>query len=128
MVASIVGLIFSIAMYAISLFFFHTSFINSYIFRIGTLVAGLDIVIAEHFSIWILWIFFLITAALVTVWSRPFSFRAVLTPCCRDDSLISNGAGVITKNAAFLKLSKHSDGFVGVFYLSSSSLHLSSSC
>ena len=70
MVTSIVVLIFSIAMYAMSSFFFYApSFINSFLLRIGTLVAGLDVVIAEHFSIWILWIFFLITAALVTVCS-----------------------------------------------------------
>lgn len=128
MVASIVGVIFTIAMCALSTPFFHIhSFINTHLLRIGALVASVDIVIGEHISIWILWIFFLITTALVTVCSQPSSFTAVLTPCYRDNFPISNGAEV-TKSAAFLRPSKHSVGFAGAFYPSSSSLRLSSSC
>jgi hypothetical protein len=78
-------------------------FINSYLLRLGALLTSLDIIIAEHLTIWILWIFFLITAALVTVCSRPSSFSAVLTPYYRNDSLISNGAEV-TKSVACLRL------------------------
>ena len=129
MVASIVGLIFSIAMCAISSFFFYIpSFINSCFLRLGTLAVGFNIIMAEIFFLAILWIFFLITSALVTVCSRPYSLGAVLTPCYRNNSLISNGAGVITKSAAFLRLSKHSVGFAGAFYPFSLSLRLSSLC
>ena len=49
-------------------------------------------------------------------------------PCYRDNFLISNGAEVITRSAAFLRPSKHSVGFAGVSYPSFSSLRLSSSC
>lgn len=131
MTASIVGVIFSLVMCALSIFFSHTSFLTPNLLRVslGTLLASVDmVVVGEHLGIWILWIFFLITAALVTVCSRPSSFSAVLTPCYRNNFLISNGAEVIIKSAAFLRLSKHSVGFAGVFYPSSSSSRLSSFC
>jgi hypothetical protein len=80
--------------------------------------------IGEIFSITILWIFFLITTSLVTVCSRRSSFSTFLTSYHRDNSPISNGAEVITKSAAFLRLLKHSVGFAGACYPSSSSLRL----
>jgi hypothetical protein len=77
------------------------------------MIASFDIVVAEHLGLWVIWIFLLITAALVTVCSRLFPFSVVLTPSYRDNSLISNIAGVITKYAEFSRLSKHSLGFAG---------------
>jgi hypothetical protein len=105
--------------------FYIPSFINSRLLRLVThaLAGGCNIVV-EIITLGVLWIFFLITSALVTVCSRPYSFGAVLTPYCRNNSLISNGAGVITKSAAFLRLLKHSVGFAGACYPSFSSLRL----
>jgi hypothetical protein len=67
MVASIVGIIFSLAMCALFFSYFFRVISNSHLLRIGTLIASVDIEVAEHIIIWIIWIFFLITAALVTV-------------------------------------------------------------
>ena len=54
----------------------HTSSLTPIYSSLGTLLASLDSIAAEHFTIWIIWIFFLITAALVTVCSQPSSFSA----------------------------------------------------
>lgn len=109
-------------------FIFLYFFVNSHLLRLGSMMGSVDIVAAEHGCIWIIWIFLLITAALVTVCSRHFSFAVVLTPSYRGNFLISNTVEATTKSAVFSRLSKRSLGFAGVFYPSSSSLLYSSSC
>ena len=69
--------IFTLAMCDFLATFFSYSFINSHLLRIGTILASVDIVMGERFTIWILWIFFLIISALVTVCSRTFFIQ-----CC----------------------------------------------
>ena len=118
-------------MFAFLATFLSYSFINSHLLRIGTILAGVDMVMGEPFTIWILWIFFLITSALVTVCSRTFFAQCrsyILLQEQFSNLIISNGAKVITKSAGFWRLSKHSVGFAGAFYPFFLSLRLSSSC
>jgi len=76
-------------------------------------VAG--VLVAESVVLWGIWIFFLVTAALVTVCSRPSPFSVILnTFSYSTNFLTSNGAEVLI-NAAFSRLSKPSLGFAGAF-------------